>query len=368
MRYPLWILNSALVILVILVLLFIWFSQEKIPRRGSIEPRELSVSVVKEAPTINIAKIYEHDLFDTYHEPAEPPSPSFPAPPQPPAPQKPRVPVKGKPSFLDPLPITLKGIIIVSQDDTKSMVTIADNNTNQEVIYKIGDIIEDAQLIRIFRNKVIFVRSNGQQEILYLREKDAKSDPVYAFLDGWDEVIEKKSDTEFSVDPQLFIERVTNLAQMIDVLNLTTAYKRGKSIGCRIGSIEDNSLGTVLGLKAGDIILTVNGIPATDTSNRYSIYKSVIEAKTDDKITVNLQRSGQPLEIFYLLEERIKPEVQLESAPITERAARPEEIKEKELKSMRDRYSFAPTLEQIRTREKENMQRRGKRPNNSIAE
>ena len=368
MRYPLWILNSALVILVILVLLFIWFSQEKIPRRASIEPREVSVSIIKEAPTINIAKIYENDLFDTYREPVEPPPPSFPAPPQPPAPQQPKIPVKGKPSFLDPLPITLKGIIIVSQDDAKSMVTIADNNTKQEVVYKIGDIIEDAQLIRIFRNKVIFVRANGQQEILYLREKDAKTDPTYAFLDGWDEIIEKKSDTEFRVDPQLFVERVSNLAQFIDILNVTTAYKRGKSIGCRIGSIPDNSLGAVLGLQSGDIILTINGIPATDTANRYLIYKAVIDSKIDDKITVNLQRAGQPLEIVYLLEDRKKPEVKSESAPISERAASPEEIKEKELKSMRDRYSFAPTIEQIRAREKENMQRRIKRPKQSIAE
>ena len=43
---------------------------------------------------------------------------------------------------------------------------------------KTGDVIEDAQLMRIFSNKVVLVRSNGQQEVLYLREKDAKTDPI----------------------------------------------------------------------------------------------------------------------------------------------------------------------------------------------
>lgn len=369
MRYPLWILNSSLLLLLLLALLFIWFSQEKIPRRGSIEPKEYPVAVITEMPTINIAKIYTQDLFDTYKEPIEPPLIPAPALPAPPVPKPPRVPVKEKPSFLEPLSITLKGIIIVSQDDSKSMATISDTRTNQETVYKIGDTIEDAQLIRIFRNKVIFVRSNGQQEVLYLREKDAKTDPAYAFLGGWEEVIEKISDTEFEVDPQLFTERVQNLAQFIDILDLTTAYKRGKSMGCRIGPIADNSLGVELGLAPGDIILAVNGIPATNTSDRFTIYKTVVASKINDTIIVRLQRAGQSIEISYRLQEHKRPERAFEPGQIiTDRAERPEQVKEKELKSMQERYSFAPTAEKIRERERENMLRRGRRQKQSIAE
>lgn len=368
MRYPLWVLNSSLLFLVLLTLLFVWFSQERIPRRGGIEPREYP-AVIKEIPTINIAKIYEHDLFDTYIEPSAPPSPLAPPLPLPPKPKPAYVPIREKPSFLEPLPITLKGIIIVSQDDAKSMATISDNRTNQEVVYKIGDTIEDAQLIRIFRNKVVFVRTNGQQEILYLRERDAQSDPVYAFLGDWEDVIEKISDTEFTVDPGLFVERVQNLAQFIDILDLTTSYKRGKNIGCRVGTIAENSLGAALGLHSGDIILTINTISATSAANRYTIYKAVISAKIDDTIVVSVQRAGQTVDLSYFLREAKRPEIKLESGQIvSERAVRPEEVKEKEIKGMQERYTFAPTVEQIRTRERENMLRRGKRSRYSIAE
>jgi len=98
-----------------------------------------------------------------------------------------------KPKFLDPLDITLKGIIVLVHNDSKNRAIIADNKTNKELTYKVGSAIEDAQLIRILSNKVIFLRSNGQQEVLYLREKDAELDPVYTIIDNWDGIIQKEA-------------------------------------------------------------------------------------------------------------------------------------------------------------------------------
>jgi len=354
---------------VLFAFFLVWYSQEKIPRRASVEPPESTVAVIKEVPTINIEKIYKHDLFDTYREVQARPESTLPELPPPPSKATPRMPVARKASFLEPLGITLKGIMIVSGDDAKSRVIIGDNKTNQEAVYKVGDKIEDAQLIRIFKNKIMFVRANGQQEILYLREKDAKADPTYSFLKGWEDVIEKVSDTEFNVDPNMFVDRVQNLAQVIDSLDLSTAYRHGSSVGCRVGSIPENSLGSALGLKFGDIIITVNDIPAINSTKRYEIYKLIINSKIDDIIKVRLERSGQELAVSYNLQELKKPEVVLESGSIvTESAIKPEQIKEKEVESMHERHNFAPTIEQIRAREKENMLRRGRKPKQSIAE
>jgi len=367
MRHPLWVLNSLLFILVIIVVFFIWFSQERVSRRASLEPKDYR-AIVTEAPKINIAKIYQHDLFDSYQETPLPPPLKPLEPPRPPVHQPIRIPAKAKPVFLDPLSISLKGVIIVSQDDSKNMATIADTRTDREAVYKVGDKVEDAQLTRIFKNKVVFVRSNGQQEILYLREKDAKADPAYSYLGGWDEVIEEKNENEFVVDPILFAERVQGLAQFIDIIDLTTAYQKGKSIGCRIGMITENSLGGGLGLKSGDIILSIHGIPISDTASRFEIYKALVNAKLGDTINVIVRRMGQAVTITYKLEEFNKP-IQSDGIPIvSEKASGPEKIRQKEIVNMRERYQFAPTVDQIRTRERENMLRRGKRPRRSIAE
>ncbi len=75
-----------------------------------------------------------------------------------------------------------------------------DTRTNKESSYKVGDMIEDAQLIRIFSNKVILMRANGQQEVLYLREKDAKLDPTYASGENWEGIISQNGPLEFAIN------------------------------------------------------------------------------------------------------------------------------------------------------------------------
>jgi len=276
MKHPFWIVNSLLFFLVIFTLIFIYTSRVPVPERESIEPVYIPPKKDRKLD-INIRKIYEDDLFGTYKKELKPVRQDFTTPfPEPPPPQKTSITAVSTPKFLDPLDITLKGIVVISTNDTKNRAIIEDNKTKREDMYKVGDLIEGAQLIRIFRNKVIFLRSNGQQEVLYLREQDAKFDPAFAIIDGWDNVIQKVSENNYLISPKEFIFRVTNLAQFIDILGLTSAYQKGKSIGCRIGTLGLESLGVYLGLQTGDIILTINDIPAFNTPNRLKIYNKIL--------------------------------------------------------------------------------------------
>ena len=205
MTHPFWILNSTLLLLLGCVGSFIYFSDVSIPERESIEPSRI---IKKEKSIqINIRKIYENDLFGTYQkELAQKQAIDFGPPlPQSPQPERFEVPEVSEPEFLDPLNIILKGIVVVGTHDAKNRAIIEENNTKKELMIKVGEPFEDAQLIRIFKNKIVFLRSNGQQEILYLREQDAKLDPAYALIDSWQDVIEKTEDNVYLVDPQNFI-------------------------------------------------------------------------------------------------------------------------------------------------------------------
>ena len=273
----------------------------------------------------------------------------------------PIVPALPAPIFLPPLNVILKGIVTVSYDDTKNRAIIADNRTTQEAVYKTGDSIEDAQLMRIFSNKVVLVRSNGQQEVLYLREKDAKTDPMFAVLSGWSEIISEVRPDEYSIDPILFADRVKSLAQFIDMLDLTTVYKKGQNVGCRIGVLEKDSFGAALGLQSGDIIVRINDIPATDTPHRLKIYKELTRDDAEGKrAVVEYLRRKQPMRLTITIEEkRPKPTFEnIKTVPAVPATA--EDIKEKELRTLREKYNFAPTMKEIRERERANMVQREK--------
>lgn len=357
MKHPFWIINLGLFSLVLVAFAFMYISTSKIPKRESIEPTEITPK--KESRVaINIRKIYEDDLFGTYTKelaPTRPLETAIPFP-QPPAQQKITIPAIIEPEFLDPLQITLKGIIVVSSNDAKNRAMVQDNKTLQEGTYKVGDIIQDAQLIRIFKNKIIFLRLNGQQEVLYLREQDAKTDPAYSLSHEWSTVVKKTGPNNYLINPKTFVEHVKNLTECIDLLNATTAYQQGKSLGLRIGSLTKSPFGGLMGLQTGDIILSINNIPAQTIEERLAIYKNITSLKLGNTVTIKLVRKNKELEIVYTLEdfstekESTAPEEKQETAFFSHK--KNDTVKQQH-------YAFAPTADKIRKADHQMMFQKG---------
>jgi type II secretory pathway component PulC len=368
MRHPLWILNSALLLLLIIAAGFTFVAQVEVPEREEIKPSDHKKTILKPSEKINIQDIYTKDLFGSYVPKVEEPQQALAPTEPPPAPEPATVPIPEipEPKFTDPLNITLKGIIIVTNDDRKNRAIIADNGTSKEQLYKVEDLIEDARLIKILSNKVIFLRAGGQQEVLYLRHKDAELDPVYAVHSSWSNIIEQANDTTYIIHTMLFVDRVKNLAQCIDLLDLITVYQKGKSIGCRIGNVDENTLGRALGFKAGDIIMSVDDIAPTDTEQRMNIYKKIITMNAKETFKIVLKRQDKDVTLTYMLSDTKKP-AERPAQGAGEHAQPPspnEELTAEEIKALESRHTFAPTLKDIRDRERQNMLERGRAPQN----
>ncbi len=361
MRPPLWILNSALLVLLIAALFFVIFSRQELPEWEDINPSSYNKGIQKKAPEINISKIYEHDLFDTYQKEAIIPTElsdvviSFP---EPPTPRTVQIPPVQKPHFVEPLSISLKGIIFVHNDDSKNRIIVADTKTKHEALYKVGDTIDDAQLIKIFNQKAIFLRSNGQQEVIYLRSKDAQRDPTYAVIGDWKDVVHKVGDYAYKISPREFTKRIKSLAQFIDLFELTTVYQQGASIGCRVGLVEPDSLAQELGFMRLDIITSIDGIAVTNAQDRFKIYKQIIELKTNATITVKLLRNKQEMALQFILDD-FKTHQQGTAAQ--QQQPTPQEPTHEQLKSLEERHMFAPTVQDIRERERLNMSKLSRR-------
>ena len=82
MRHPFWILNTSLLVLLLVCAGFIFFTQQTLPKKMSGIKKALATKTgatfVSEAEPVVITKIYENDLFDTYHEKIMPPlEPSY---------------------------------------------------------------------------------------------------------------------------------------------------------------------------------------------------------------------------------------------------------------------------------------------------
>ena len=274
---PLWAVNSALLGVLLLSTILMIMTGGGVPAPESIIPKKVKVDrSLDPVKTVDITQVYQNDLFGTYHgvEP-EVHKPDLVKPiPEAPPPERVQPPEPPEPHFLEPLPLDLVGVLTVN-DGSGNAAIIGDEKEKLEKTYYVGDTIEDAQLVRIFNDRVLLIRSNGQQEELHLWE--GASDEQAKSEQTWDLIIKKVSHNEYSVDRIKFAEKVENLAKFIDLLDLITAYKDGKNIGCRICQIDENSLGEALGLAAGDVISEINGIKPTTIQNRMKIYHDVIK-------------------------------------------------------------------------------------------
>ncbi|MBA3954891.1 hypothetical protein H0X48_06235 [Candidatus Dependentiae bacterium] len=338
MKSPVWILNSTLAVIVLGVLMYIVFSINYITRRPPLTPLKgpLRTQAVKqnELKPKDSSIIYENDLFGTFRPTVvqEEPVERLPVLPQPPAP-KPLIPQQAPPiQFLPPLPLTITGIDY-SSNELNSRVSIVNNNTNKSTLYKMGDKIFDASILRIFENKVALIRSNGQQEMLFRKASDAEAEIKELKDPTWSQVVQKRTDTSYYIDPQAFVERVQNLAYFIDMLDVTTATKKNISIGCRIGKMAPTSLGFALGFMPGDIITKINNKAPTTTTLRKEIYNNLASLQLGAKIKVELLRYERMVTVDYILQSLSQPTImptQEQPAPV-QKVQEPEQPKTEQL-------------------------------------
>jgi len=303
MKSPLWILNSALAAVLVGLALVIFIMRPHIPARSPITPSGVVAIGPEVMPRVDPSQIYKHDLFATYAETKQPTEEVIvkkTVVPQPPMQKVTPAATSAPVQFLPPLAISIKGIIY-SHHESENRAIIADAKTKRESLHKIGDKILDAEIIYIGSNKVMLIRSNGQQETLFVTQLDAERDPIYTKRTSWDTVIQKTNDNEYAVYQDGFAEQVPSLAQFIEMLDVTTAFHKGQILGCRIGRSSDSPLAGLLGLQAGDIVTAVNGIPTTTTKKRVAIYSLLKEIDTDTEVVVSAIRNGQLITLKYLI-------------------------------------------------------------------
>jgi type II secretory pathway component PulC len=362
-KHPLWIANSTLLVLVILSLVFVYWSRIRVSSRNSIQPFKYTKPSQEPAAHLNIKMIYEDDLFDTYHQEPSPVDVQEEATivfPEPPTPIVSVMPPQPEPSFLEPLNITLTGILIIGSDNARSTALVKNNATKHEAVLHIGDMFEDATLVRVLSNKVLFLRSNGQQEVLYLRPEDAKEDAIFINKDEWSQVVKQEGTNIFIINAKTFAAQVKSLAQFIDMLHLTTVYDKGKSVGCRIGTLDEKSLGIEMGLQSGDVITHILSIATGPVENRMKIYHSIIDMPYGNAFDVILRRNGvkQILQFIIQSSEEFSNSKQLETAEATLQKQKNDET----INILKEKYKVAPTLQDIRRREQQHIQEQGSIP------
>jgi general secretion pathway protein C len=101
----------------------------------------------------------------------------------------------------------------------------------------------------------------------------------------------------YLVDRDTVSDSLSNLSTMMKDIRVVPSFDDAKEPnGYRVASIRFGSLLDKLGVKRGDIIQTINGLPISDPDRAYQAYQ---QFKEETSIQIEVLRGGQPMTLTY---------------------------------------------------------------------
>lgn len=182
---------------------------------------------------------------------------------------------------------TLKLVAVNESSNGVKFAIIEDTKSQNQDVFSISDqIFGGGKLLEVGPDSVKIDRG-GKIEILALAE-GAPS----AGGGGSPEL----NQTDFSVADEEISSALANLPQLLSQARAVPYFRNGTSIGMRLFAIKPESLYEKLGLKNGDIILSVNENSLSDPAQALKLFEQL---KTERAINVKLERNSQVSEMRY---------------------------------------------------------------------
>jgi len=253
------------------------------------------------------AVIQERNLFGARGRVAPPPPRSTtPAPP----------PAKPAPN------LKLVGTVVGSAEHTYAV--IEDLGAKRQELYRLGDLVREAKVLEITRNRVVLDNRGRRQELLSFektepqapasepvtrlpstprrpppqepRETEPAQEPAQEKDDNTDLEIERVSENMWRINRDDLVEQLDNLGQFMTDARLTPHFKAGQADGFMITNLPGNSLLGRLGLRNGDIMKGVNGQRFGSLEEVLQIYQQL---QSDPMLQLEIERGNRTETLTY---------------------------------------------------------------------
>jgi general secretion pathway protein C len=257
------------------------------------------------------AVIQERNLFGAKGRTATPPPPRPPAPA--PAPAKPAANLK------------LVGTVVGSSERTYAV--IEDLSTKRQELYRIGDLVREAKVVEVTRNRVVLDNRGRREELLSFEKSDAAGPPPSQPTapqaaaprrpslparsqpqeplpnpsqederDAAEADIERVSENVWRINRDDLVDQLDNFGQMMKEARLTPHFTGGQPDGFMITNLPGNSFLARMGLRSGDIMRGVNGQKFGSLEEFFQVYQQL---QTEPTLQLEVERSNRTEVLTY---------------------------------------------------------------------
>lgn len=189
-------------------------------------------------------------------------------------------------------------IAIFDLGDGKGVITISQKSKRDTVILGIGEVFEGYTLKEVYRDYVIFEKSNKQYRVELNLEKIPKFTTSKQNEEPQKEIAKNIQfiDDTYQVKRDYLNSYVNDFSKIWKDINIVDYKRKGKIAGFKIKYIKPKSVFETLGLKKGDIIKKVNNIELKSYNDAFKLYNKIDKTKS---LNIVIQRSNQEMEINY---------------------------------------------------------------------
>ena len=198
------------------------------------------------------------------------------------------------------LHLTLKGTAVL-EPPINSFAIIYDHDKRRQKLYNLGDTIQDATIKNIYANRVILQRGEKLEALFLKRKMEKKSSRASKRSRGTKKksgVIRSSNRDHYVLDREKVSDMISNVNQFMTQVRVSPHFHEGKPVGYRVSDIKQGSLIEEIGIKNGDIIKSVNGLPIAKPDQAFEAYQQLME---ESQITLELQRGRADQVITYEL-------------------------------------------------------------------
>ena len=181
---------------------------------------------------------------------------------------------------------SLKGTIVCSQ--CSHSIAILEKNDKSEIV-SVGQEIHGYKLERVYPDRAVF--SNGSREVILilksLKEKAISNSNKVEFTNSLTKT--------FTVNRKEIIDQISS-GDFLRFINIVPVKDPS---GLKVNYVSPRSFIYKLGIRPGDVILSINDIRIRTPEDSFSAFEQL---KNADSITVVVLRNGKEVKLHYELE------------------------------------------------------------------
>jgi general secretion pathway protein C len=197
---------------------------------------------------------------------------------------------------LEPTELKVELLGTVSGDSQNAAAIIQEGAKRTQALYKEGDSIQGATIIKILRGKVI-LRVGGQNQVLTMEEKprasasaSARRSPVGPSGPS------SRPSTTITLDRSTVTKSLDDLNELLSQVRVRPHYRDGKADGLMLSQIKPNTVFTKMRLRNGDVVQRVNGKPITSPDEIMEFYE---ELRSGSSVSLDISRRGRSRTLSY---------------------------------------------------------------------